>query len=119
MKCKHELCINEADPGRRECRKCRAKAYRQKYPLKYIYDTIKMNAKRRRKDFSLTFDEFECFCKRTGYDKFKGITADCLSIDRIKANEGYHAWNIQAITVSQNAKKKYDDLLKPDDNCPF
>jgi len=119
MKCKNELCINEAATRRRYCLTCVKRKYREKYPLKYIYDTIKTNAKRKRKEFTLTFDEFDCFCKKTGYDKFKGITADCLSIDRIKANEGYHVWNIQAITVSQNIKKRFDDSLKPDDNCPF
>jgi hypothetical protein len=119
MRCWTRDCENLAVPERRYCSKCKKRKYREKYPLKYIYDTIKMNAKRRRKEFTLTFDEFECFCRRTGYDKFKGITADCLSIDRIKNSEGYHVWNIQAITVSKNSKKKFDDSVKPDDNCPF
>ena len=78
-----------------------------------------MNAKRRRKDFTLTFDEFECFCKRTGYDKMKGITADSLTIDRTDDTKGYHAWNIEAISLSSNVKKRFDDSVKPDDNCPF
>ena len=119
MKCWTRDCKNEAVKARRYCSTCSKRKYRQKYPLKYIYDTIKANAKRRRKEFTLTYDEFECFCRKTGYDKFKGITADCLSVDRIKDNEGYHAWNIQAITVSENSKKKFDDQMKPDDNCPF
>jgi hypothetical protein len=119
MKCNTPGCINEARSGRRFCHACRTRKYRQKNPLKYWYDTLKMNAKRRRKVFTLTLEEFECFCRRTGYNELKGQTADSLTVDRIRDNEGYSADNIQAITLSENVKKKYDDKMKPDDNCPF
>jgi hypothetical protein len=119
MKCATEGCTNERAINRRICNKCRTHKYRADHPLKAWYDILKMNAKRRRKPFTLTLDEFECFCKRTGYDEKKGKTADSLSVDRINDSEGYHAWNIQAITLRDNTLKKMDDKMKPDDNCPF
>ena len=59
MKCQTEDCFNESGKQRKLCYKCKTRKYREKYPLKYIYDTVKANAKRRRKEFTLTFDEFK------------------------------------------------------------
>jgi hypothetical protein len=65
-----------------------------------------MNAKRRGKEFTLTLKQFEEFCNKTGYDEKKGITADSLTVDRIKDHLGYSVDNIQAITLSENVKKE-------------
>jgi hypothetical protein len=119
MKCSTPGCTNENRPGRKICTACKTRKHRAQHPLKYWFDTLKQNAKRRGKPFTLTLTEFECFCQRTGYDKLKGKTATSLSVDRKNDNEGYHAWNIQAITLSDNSKKKYDDSVKPDEYCPF
>jgi hypothetical protein len=77
-----------------------------------------MNAKRRRKDFTLTINQFETFCKQTGYDEHKGKTANSLSIDRVNNDRGYHFDNIRAITLSENSIKN-DSSLIIDDYCPF
>jgi hypothetical protein len=119
MKCVTEDCINEARPGRKLCNTCRTQKYRAKYPLKYIYTALKTNAKRRRKLFTLTFDEFECFCRRTGYHELKGQTPTSMTIDRIKNELGYTADNIQAITLHDNVLKEFDNSVKPVDTCPF
>jgi hypothetical protein len=119
MKCATDGCINERVAQRTFCHKCRQRKYRSNHPLRAWYQNLKTNAKRRGKPFTLTLEQFSDFCKQTGYDEKKGRTADSLSVDRINASEGYHAWNIQAITLSENSKKKYDDAVKPDDNCPF
>lgn len=118
MNCQTESCPNEVEKGRRFCSKCIKRKYREKYPLKYWYDTLKMNAKRRGKEFTLTIEQFGEFCMKTGYDEKKGKTADSLSVDRIRNWEGYHFNNIRAITLSENSKKK-DLSLIPDEYCPF
>ena len=118
MKCATESCQNEAQLHRTLCYKCEKRKYREKYPLKYWYTTLKMNAKRRRKDFTLTINQFETFCKQTGYDERKGKTANSLSIDRVNNDRGYHFDNIRAITLSENSIKK-DSSLIIDDYCPF
>jgi hypothetical protein len=119
MKCITPDCTNEAPKHRRFCYKCTKRKYREKYPLKYWYDTLKMNAKRRRKEFTLTQEQFNEFCKRTGYDKYKGKTANSMSIDRIRDCDGYHANNIRTITLSANTKRQYDPSVAPEENCPF
>lgn len=119
MKCLTEGCINEAVKGRRFCHTCTKRKYRQKYPLKYWYDTLKMNAKRRGKVFDLTLDQFENFCIKTGYNEKKGKTADSLSIDRRDAEKGYTKSNIRAISLSDNSKRRFDPSVAPEEDCPF
>jgi hypothetical protein len=119
MKCSTPDCTNENAPGRRICRKCTTKRYRERNPLKYWYDTLKMNARRRGKAFTLTLEQFSEFCKHTGYNELKGKTANSLSIDRIRDVDGYHADNIRAITLSENTKRQYDSSVTPEENCPF
>lgn len=119
MKCINDGCDNEARPGRHTCYKCKSRKYKQDHPLEYWFNALRNNAHRRGKQFTLTINQFKMFCERTGYDKLKGQTATSMSIDRIRAHEGYTVDNIQAITLSANVKKHYDDSVKPDDVCPF
>ena len=119
MKCTTEGCLNEAQPLRRICGKCRSIKYREKYPLKYWYNTLKHNARRRGKSFTLTIDQFETFCMKTGYDKYKGKTATSLSVDRIDNTLGYSMDNIRAITLSDNTACRYDPTYEPEEFCPF
>jgi hypothetical protein len=118
MKCKTEDCTNTIlYIG--ICQVCRNKRYRQKYPIKYQYTILKTNAKRRHKEFTLTYSEFEKFCIASNYDKFHGKTKFDLSIDRINNDIGYTIENIRAITISENCKKhtmSYEELVK---NVPF
>jgi len=96
---------------RRYCYSCRQARYKRNNPLKYCYNTLKINAKRRYKGFGITFTEFEQFCKDTGYMQGKGNTKDKLSIDRIDNLRGYDFTNMQVLTVSLNSKKGiYDDV---------
>ena len=119
MKCSTPDCTNEAALHRKICHKCKNRTYRAKYPLKYWYDTLRMNARRRGKAFTLTLEQFSEFCKRTGYNELKGKTANSLSIDRIRDVDRYHADNIRAITLSENTKRQYDSSVAPEENCPF
>lgn len=80
-------------------------------PLRYLFLARKNNAKRRGKEWSLTFEEFVEFCKESGYDKECGIHANDASIDRIRNWEGYHKNNIRSIKVWENSKKG-DSILE-------
>jgi hypothetical protein len=90
--------------------------------------SLKHNAKRRRVLFKLTLKEFKDFCDSTGYLKKKGVESEDMSIDRIKAWEGYHKDNIQMLTIAENGRKgskerKTDPNAKyvydPDSGDPF
>lgn len=83
------------------CSKCQ----RLKNPEKYAYQTLKDNAKRRKKEFTLTFEEFKEFCVHTSYIARKGRSKNCIHIDRIKENCGYRKDNIQPLTNTENVRK--------------
>jgi hypothetical protein len=91
--------------------------YRKLHPFKYAYTTLKCNAKRRGKEFTLTLYEFICFCHETNYIGYKGKKGTCLSIDRIDQNKGYTFDNIQPLSLSENTKKQrmHEQL----NDCPF
>lgn len=109
--CLTEGCKKEAASKRRFCHSCRKRKYKEKHPLRYCYNTLRSNAKRRWKGFGITFEEFTQFCKENDYLELKGKTKNSLSIDRIKNFQGYNLSNMQTLTLSLNSKKGiYDDI---------
>ena len=72
------------------------------------YHDLKGNAKKRGKAFTITFEQFKSFCVETEYMVKKGIYKDSFHIDRIREEEGYHAWNIQVLENHKNVKKYID-----------
>lgn len=112
FKCKTKYCKGRNDQGG-HCWKCIKRKYAEKYPVKYAYQVLKNNSKRRGIKFTLTLQEFIRFCVKTKILLGRGREKDCYSIDRIDNSKGYEADNIQVLTVSENSKKytkkvKYD-----------
>lgn len=87
------------------CHSCIKKKYAAKHPLRYCFSILKNNAKRRGKQFDISMEEFKKFCEDNGYMEGKGKTAGSLSIERIRAYEGYTASNIQILTLEENGRK--------------
>lgn len=112
-KCITEGCDKESHPKERYCYSCRQRRYKERNPLRYCYNTLRCNAKRRWKGFGITFDEFTQFCKENGYMEGKGKTKTSLSIDRIQNLRGYDFTNMRVLQLSLNAKKGIHD------DCPF
>ena len=109
--CKVEGCTNDAKPKHTSCYSCIQRQYKERHPLRYCYNTLRSNAKRRYKGFGITFAEFEQFCKETGYIEGKGKTKTSLSIDRIYNFRGYDFTNMRVLTLSMNSKKYiFDDV---------
>jgi len=75
----------------------------------YTYNFWKQNAKRRKKFFDVTLEQFREFCERTNYISLKGREADCASIDRDLIELGYTISNLQILTVSQNSIKRHEE----------
>ena len=73
--------------------------------MKAAYCNLKANAKRRGKEFSLTFEQFRDFAIKTDYHQKKGVEKESFHIDRIDEEKGYSIDNIQVLTNSQNVKK--------------
>ena len=97
---------------KKESKYCRHHLYLREIevnPEKVAYNNLKGNAKRRGKEFSLTFDEFLYFLKLNPdhmIKKGKGLKS--LQIDRINNNEGYKLSNIRSITMKENLRKYHD-----------
>lgn len=113
-KCETKYCRNDRAKGRRKCHKCRTREYKERHPVKYAFHVLKKNAKRRGKEFSLTFEQFSEFCHETKLLTKRGIWAESWTIDRIDEDRGYHIDNIQILTNSENVRKRreYDYLSK-------
>lgn len=90
------------------CTTCLTRRWKQKKPLKYAYQTLKDNAKRRGKPFNLTFEWFCFFAETVEYTKKKGITQKAIHIDRINEEKGYTITNIQPLPNAQNVRKYLD-----------
>lgn len=116
------------------------KKWAKNNPMRYTFNNLKQNAKRRGKEFSLTFDQFKEFAIETDYMLGKGRTRTSLHIDRDREEEGYHIDNIKVLENHKNVKKyqkslhyDFDHKGKPEnftfepldsnpdqsDDCPF
>lgn len=113
-KCRTKYCRGAAHGNCRSpyCAKCRTHRFKEKFPLKYSFNLLRARARQRGKAFSLVFKEYKAFAIRTDYAKLKGKTSLSLSIDRKDNREGYHWWNIQAITLRENSRKDHAPRLK-------
>jgi hypothetical protein len=95
-------------------------------PVYDRYVNFKGNALRRKKEFTITLEQFREYCNKTGYIIKKGMRGRNCSLDRIRNWEGYHIDNIQIKTAVANTKKYhnedkyYCDLPETDeDYTPF
>lgn len=104
INCATEFCRNKADRGR-YCYKCISRKRRAKNPMRAAYENLRQNAKRREKEFDLTFEQFSNFAIKYDYLKGKGRRGESYSIDRIDNSKGYTLSNIRVITLSENSKK--------------
>lgn len=102
MKCIN--CNNEARKGRKLCNTCKSRKAKIDNPYFYYFNLLRCNAKRRRKEFSITLDQFKIFCDKTNYLYLKGKRSNDYSIDRINIQKGYSIDNIRLVTVSENSR---------------
>lgn len=115
-KCVTPYCRNKRKKKHRLCSKCLSKLWKERHPERYFYNYWKQNAKRRGKDFRVTFEEFLKFCKENNFMELKGKYKENLSIDRIRSHEGYYYENLQVLTVGANAAKQREEEKS---YCPF
>lgn len=90
---------------RRQCNTCVSRLHRAKHRVKYAFDTLKSNAKRRGHGFDLTLEQFEKWCVATDYIVGKGKTTESFSVDRIDNNKGYTLDNIRVLSLRDNSRK--------------
>ena len=109
-RCVTENCKNRRGNGR-FCHKCHSRKVRSKNPIKYAFDTLKFNAKRRGRAFTITLDYFKQIISGTNYIHEKGRTKLALQIDRIDNELGYVPGNLRVVTQEEN-HKAYLEYIK-------
>lgn len=109
--CNTPNCKNKHTKRSRFCNTCNNRRFRQKHPMRSSFNTLKSNAKRRKKIFTITFEDFKEFCYKTEYMAGKGRTKDCYSVDCIINELGYAKGNLQRLSVSDNSKKGIKRLV--------
>jgi hypothetical protein len=102
------------------CAKCRTARWKAKYPLHVSFQALRKRAKERGHAFTLSREFYIAWAEKTEYAKYKGKTTKSLSVDRKNRNEGYHEWNIEAITLRENSRKEHvaywrEQQYKPDE----
>lgn len=114
-------CKNLKTKKDRFCGKHRHRFNKAVNPIRYTYNSLKSNARRRGHEFDLTIFEFERFCQETGYMELKGKLPGSASIDRMDCNKGYTYENIQILTLRQNSIKqnRVDYGNEQIDDLPF
>lgn len=73
--------------------------------MRAAFVTLRYNATRRRKPFTITFEDFVEFCYKTNYMAGRGRTKTSYSIDCIINALGYVRGNLQRLTLLENATK--------------
>lgn len=101
-------CMNTHAKTRLYCHTHISQMWRKNNPLKAAYKAFKSNAKRRKKPFEITFEQFKEFALKTKLMKGRGKNKDSWHIDRIDEEKGYTIDNIQILTNSENVKKYLD-----------
>lgn len=102
------------------CSKCRSKRWREKHPLTAHYHDLRNRAKQRGKEFSLTIFDYACFWFSSCYAQKHGKAKGSLSINRIDNSKGYVPGNVEALTLSLNARlfhSKMPAWLKEEMRC--
>ena len=107
-------CKNKRATNDNLCCKHRKRRKKENDPIGYTFDTLRSNAKRRGKVFTITLEYFRQFCEDTNYIELKGKSSHSASIDRKKAHLGYEPGNLQVLSLSDNTKKQFED-----NKCPF
>ena len=103
-KCKRKWCRRDAHK-RGLCTLHYNRFWRATNPLRYAYQNLKSNCKRRKKELILTLAEFQEWCEITGYIEKKGRGWNDYTIDRKDNSKGYSIDNIQMITKRDNLDK--------------
>ena len=107
--CPVRFCRNPRSPKHHHkggvCSRCSMREWRANNPVKAAYSHLRQNAKYRRKEFALTFEQFADWCKQTRYIELRGREDACAQIDRVDYRRGYSLDNIQLLTCSENSSK--------------
>lgn len=97
------------------CSKHHQQRWRSMSKRQNAFALLKMHAKGRKIEFTLTAEYFagftDAFCM---FDRQAGSAAGVLTVDRVDASKGYVAGNLQILTRSQNSAKSCRERFLPE-----
>lgn len=79
--------------------------------MKAAFQTIRQNARRRKKVFTLTWEKFKELCYETNYIAGRGRGKKSFTIDREKNELGYTNENVRVVSKSFNSRKGTKTLM--------
>ena len=103
--CFAKNCRKQPYESQKYCQMHKARLWKLRNPARYSFGKLRFSAKRRGKDFTLTFAEWLVFWEENNLAEYRGRQGCCLQVDRIDPHRGYSLGNIQAITCSENTAK--------------
>lgn len=110
-RCATPMCNSKAAKGKNYCHKCVKRRWRENNPVKACFAALRDNAKRRGKDFKISFEYFVKFVVDTSYIMRKGIGREDMTIDRVEQDRGYEEDNLQVLPNYQNVQKMHYDRM--------
>lgn len=106
-KCVTKYCKRKRRKHSTKCYTCLSREYRKKNPFRYSYQAFKDNAKRRGKEFLVTYQEYVDFGLKHHLFRPDGTRYNNMTIDRLDCTKGYHVENMQVLTCIENSRKRY------------
>lgn len=103
--CQSDNCTNKTVGNRLHCGTCRSRKYREADPVRYFLNNLKRSATKRGIEFTLELESFRAWVIKENFRFGGGHGPSADSVDRIKNQYGYHIWNIQKLSISENSKK--------------
>ena len=98
-------CLKDRAKRRRVCYQHHLLAWRLNHPIKAAYAILRDHAKRSKREFTITLDDFTKLVEPTEYITKKGNTKYDLHLDRKNPLKGYIPGNLAVITCSENSVK--------------
>lgn len=119
--CQAYRCPNDRTAKDKLCPKHRHRHNKENNPMRYTYNLLKSNARYRKKEFTLSFEQFAYICANSEYMQKKGRKASSLTLDRVLNELGYEHGNLAMITKSANTIKRntIDYPTGTEDDLPF
>jgi hypothetical protein len=106
-KCITKYCKRKKKKYSNECSTCISRNYRKLHPIKYSYQSFKDNAKRRGKEFLVTYEQYVEFGHKHRLFRPDGTRYTNMTIDRLDCTKGYYVENMQVLTLVENSRKRY------------
>ena len=103
--CSVSGCHRPAAPSRTICHTHKKQRDKIRDPIATAYRTLKNNARRRHKTFTISKEEFRQWYIKNNLGVVRGRKHGQYSIDRVQNLGGYSIDNIALVTVEFNAKK--------------